>query len=98
QDMAGQRLFDGGRTPHRLVRRGGVEAASDTGDYDKHPDRRGLRPATDRGVFTDIGPDRGDARAGRRDGAANDVDGFGIQELIWLPPGPTGRAACHRMS
>ncbi|WP_254703894.1 bifunctional 2-polyprenyl-6-hydroxyphenol methylase/3-demethylubiquinol 3-O-methyltransferase UbiG [Roseovarius sp. THAF9] len=78
-------------------RRGGAEAASDTGDYDKHLDRRGLRSATDRGICTDIGPDRGDAKAGRRDGAANDVDGFGIQELISFPPGPTGRAACYRM-
>ncbi|MDD9727777.1 class I SAM-dependent methyltransferase [Roseovarius sp. SK2] len=44
------------------------------------------------------GPNRRDARVGRRGGTANDVDGFGIKDLISLPSGPTGQAACCRMS
>lgn len=88
---------EGERRTNWFPRRGS-EAASETGDHDQYPDRRGLHPAPDRGVCTDTGPNRRDARNGRRGGTANDVDGFGIKDLISLPPGPTGQAACCRMS
>lgn len=88
---------EGERRTNWFPRRGS-EAASETGDHDQYPDRRGLHPAPDRGVRTDTGPNRRDARVGRRGGTANDVDGFGIKDLISLPPGPTGQAACCRMS